>query len=600
MCAIHGILDKRPLDIVKMIEAAHHRGPDGNGKWNDDDITLGHNLLSITDIVSNSNQPWFHNNLVLVYNGEIYNYKELGKEFDLKTNNDTEVLIKGIEKYGVDFLYKIDGMFAFACYNKKTKDLIIARDSNGSKPFYYTNFNNTFAFSSEIKSLLSLGVPRKVNLEAFSHYYNSGLVAGYLTMFKQINKLIPGEIKIINLKTKSENKFNINNKHIEQLKFDSKFSRDNILSLIPEKLNEAVKMTQMGRREIGLFLSGGMDSSSILYELKSLGIKSNCFSTSFLNESNVYNEDSILAKKLAELYESNFKDVVTTSDSWIDNFEKAIYCLEEPRQGKSYSSYFQTNKFLSDNGITVTLTGDGGDELLAGYKHHRRPNWKNKFTSLRGNHKELKNSQLQLTVEQQVDYLNSWIPKGGLQGDELNDFLYIESLHTLSEDFLIRNDKLGMNFSMETRFPMMCNVFRDFIRSIPGKEKLKSKFTEISVANKPLLREAYVNKLPDFIINKSKSGWRSPTDDWIIGDSKKPASNDNPVRHYLRSLIEDNKEAQELFEINMKDVDERYLNNYDWRGINKIGGPGIGVLSQKQLFIVATYCVWAKQYNMII
>lgn len=600
MCAIHGILDKRPSDIVKMIEAAHHRGPDGNGKWNDDDITLGHNLLSITDIVSNSNQPWFQNNLVLVYNGEIYNYKDLGKEFDLQTDTDTEVLIKGLEKHGTDFIYKLDGMFAFACYNKLTKKLILARDSNGAKPFYYTNHNNTLAFSSEIKSLLTLGLPRKVSKEAFGHYYNAGLTAGYLTMFKGIYKLIPGEVKTINVKTKSETKFNINNRTIPVITtFDSKFTRDVMIQQISEKLKQAVDLTQMGRREIGLFLSAGMDSTSILYELNSLGIEANTFSTSFLNEKHKYNEDSILAKHLAPYYKANHKEVVTTQQSWIDNFDKAIYCLEEPRQGKSYSAYYETNKFLSENGITVTLTGDGGDELLAGYKHHRRPNWLLKFKALKGGHTILKNSEISITAEQQFDYLMSWIPKGGLQNDKLNDFLYIECLQTLSEDFLIRNDKLGMNFSMESRFPMMCNVFKDYIRSIPGREKLTS-FKDITIANKPLLRKAYQNKLPENIINKGKSGWRSPTDEWIIGSRNYPAKKNNPVRQYLRSMIEDNKEAQDLFEITMKDVDERFLNNYNWNGLHKPGGPGIGLCSQKHLFIVATYCSWAKQYKMTI
>ena len=105
-----------------MLCEAHHRGPDGNGHWQDEDITLGHNLLSIIDTTENSKQPWIHNDRVLVYNGEIYNYKELGKEFKLKTNTDTEVLMLGLERYGISFIEKLDGMFAFACYNKRQKN----------------------------------------------------------------------------------------------------------------------------------------------------------------------------------------------------------------------------------------------------------------------------------------------------------------------------------------------------------------------------------------------------------------------------------------------------------------------------------------------
>ena len=260
-----------------MIEQANHRGPDGNGQWNDEHITLGHNLLSIVDDVKASTQPWIHNDYVLVYNGEIYNYKELQSTINhqFKTNTDTEVLVAGIEQYGKSFIHKLDGMYAFACYNKKTKKLIIARDSNGAKPFYYCNFNNKFVFSSEIKSILSLGFPRKVSKEGFKHYYHSGLVAGYLTMFDGIKKLVPGEIIEIDLATNNKQSTNVNNNRI--IPFDGNVK--DIPDLLREKLKKAVEMTLMGRREIGLFLSGGLDSSSIFYELvNSSKTKPNTFS----------------------------------------------------------------------------------------------------------------------------------------------------------------------------------------------------------------------------------------------------------------------------------------------------------------------------------
>jgi asparagine synthase (glutamine-hydrolysing) len=144
MCGIHGFLWNNQQQIDEMIRIAHHRGPDGNGSWSDQNITLGHNLLSIVDEVTPSTQPWIHNNLVLVYNGEIYNYKELRAtiNYEFKTNTDTEVLAAGLEQYGTEFLYRLDGMFAFACYNTVTKKLLLARDSNGAKPLYYGHLNH--------------------------------------------------------------------------------------------------------------------------------------------------------------------------------------------------------------------------------------------------------------------------------------------------------------------------------------------------------------------------------------------------------------------------------------------------------------------------
>ena len=609
MCAIHGIFWPSKEAMAKMIEQAHHRGPDGNGQWNDEHITLGHNLLSIVDEVKSSSQPWFHNDYVLIYNGEIYNYKELQSTINhsFKTNTDTEVLVAGIEQYGKSFIHKLDGMFAFACYNKKTKRLIIARDSNGAKPFYYGNFNNRFVFSSEIKSILSLGFPRKVSKEAFKHYYNTGLVAGYLTLFQGINKLIPGEIVEIDVLTNTKQSTNVNNDRIDPFVGNSK----DIPDLLREKLKKAVEMTLMGRKEIGLFLSGGIDSSSVFYELiHSSKTKPNTFSTRFIepNKLTKYNEDADMAKMLSKKFNSNHKEIVVNEQMWIDNLEKCILALEEPRQGKSFPAYYATNKLLSDNGITVTLSGDGGDELLAGYKHHQLPFlgktlpdrvYRKKLEMLRSGHKGLKNKDLNITVDQQWNYLKSWIPKGKLTGDLLNDYLYIECLQVLSEDFLTRNDKLGMAFSMEARFPMMCNVFRDFVRSIPGSEKVNIDFLKANhtLHNKHLLRKAYTNKLPNEIVNKVKSGWRAPTDHWIVGTPNNPAKDNSPVKDYFRTIL-NNKEMMDIFEYTKGDIENRYLNNKDFEGHLKKGGPGVGLVSQKELFIIIMFGTWYKLFNM--
>jgi asparagine synthase (glutamine-hydrolysing) len=607
MCAIHGIFWPSKEAMAKMIEQAHHRGPDGNGQWNDEHITLGHNLLSIVDEVKASSQPWFHNDYVLIYNGEIYNYKELQSTINhqFKTNTDTEVLIAGIEQYGKSFIHKLDGMYAFACYNKKTKKLIIARDSNGAKPFYYCNFNNRFVFSSEIKSILSLGFPRKVSKEGFKHYYNTGLIAGYLTLFNDINKLVPGEIIEIDVISNIKQSTNVNNDRTEPFKG---FEKD-IPDLLREKLKKAVEMTLMGRKEIGLFLSGGIDSSSVFYELvHSSKTKPNTFSTRFIEPNNTtnYNDDADKAKMLSEKFNSNHKEIIIGEQEWIDNLEKCILALEEPRQGKSFPAYYATNKLLSDNGITVTLSGDGGDELLAGYKHHlfavldkKDKTYKRKLEMLRSGHRVLKNKDLNINVDQQWEYLKSWLPKGKLTGDTLNDFLYIECLQVLSEDFLIRNDKLGMAFSMEARFPMMCNVFRDFVRSLPGSAKVNQDFLKknYTLHNKHLLRKAYKNKLPDSIVNKIKSGWRAPTDHWIIGTKNNPSKDNSPLKNYFRTVL-NNKEIMNIFEYNKDEIENRYLNNKNFEGHLKKGGPGIGLSSQKELFIIIMFGTWYKLFKM--
>ena len=604
MCAIHGILCRSKEVMDEMLCQAHHRGPDGNGQWSDEDITLGHNLLSIIDTTENSKQPWFHNDWVLVYNGEIYNYKELG--FETRTNTDTEVLIKGLEKEGSSFIKKLDGMFAFAAYNKNTKELILARDSNGAKPLYYGYLNHTFAFSSEIKSLLAIGFKREVNKEAFKHYYKQGYNSGYLTLFKGIQKLVPGEYVKINIRTKRRTSSNLNNIPVKQIpvKNVGKISGE-----VRERLYQATKQTLMGRREIGLFLSGGIDSTSILYEMtQALDRKPNTFSSRFIlrDRKSRLNEDSYLAKKTSAMYGGIHKEILIDEKDYVSTRENTALALEEPRQSKSLPVYFGVNEYIKKQGITVTLSGDGGDELLCGYKHHRKPEWRTKLKALSSEHKELQNKELWASIDDQMAYFDSWFPTGGLQGDERNDFMFIESLNTLSEDFLIRNDKLGMRWSLEGRFPMLNKTFRDYIRSVPSAFKVNDDFmlNDWSRHNKPLLKTAYYGRLPHIILKRQKTGWRFPTDEGIIGKASNPAPYNSTLKDYIRHLLM-NKEMQEIFEYNPADIDNKYMSTEGWiKGLNKSGKetilPNIGQKSQKQLFTILSFAVWYDVFKMSI
>ena len=214
------------------------------------------------------------------------------------------------------------------------------------------------------------------------------------------------------------------------------------------------------------------------------------------------------------------------------------------------------------------------------------------------------------TVDDQEDYLNEWLPKGGLQGDELNDFLYVECLNTLCEDFLIRNDKLGMNFSMEGRFPMLMNHFKNFVMSIPSAYKVNDSFLKgnWSLHNKPLLKEAYKDVLPLSIIMRGKTGWRFPTDETIIGRHRKQAPKNNHLKDYIAEVLS-NKDIQEIFEYDDKDIYDKYMNTNDWNIITKtdeqgfgrnVAKPGIGIQSQKQLFTILAFAIWYKVFKMTI
>ena len=589
MCAIHGIVDVKPELMMKMVKTAHHRGPDGNSIFKDDYITLGHNLLSIVGEVEDGKQPYEYENCVLVYNGEIYNYKDL----EHNSKNDTEALAKGLKNEGWGFLKKCDGMFALAFYNKTTKELILARDTNGTKPLYYGYIKDKLYFSSEIKSLLECGFERKICKKALGLYYNQGYVPGYLTMFEGIKKLVPGQVLV---NDKSYNLLDYKLDVIDNLDID------HVKREVQLKHNYSVQQTLMGRRNIGLFLSGGLDSSSILYEMKELGLKPRTFTSSFAttDPKSLLNHDSKLAERLCKEWGIENNVLYQTQQDYVDSIEDAFYALEEPRQGKSFPTYYNMNKFISSNDITVTLAGDGGDELFAGYKHHiKQENWQDKLFWLSAYNTPLKNPELRCSLNDQMNYLNEWLPVKQLQEDELNNFLYTESLNSLAEDFLVRNDKLGMAFSMEGRFPIINKTLRDYVRALPSELKIDEKFSDFpKTKHKYLQRKSYEGLLPDYILNHRKTGWRFPTDEILIGRMDQPAPDKGVLKDYIRETLND-KELMDIFEYEEKDIEDRYLNNREHvkndKGTDK-AGPGLK--SQKELFCTLNFAVWKKVYNM--
>ena len=589
MCAIHGIVDVKPELMVKMVRAAHHRGPDGNGIFEDDYITLGHNLLSIVGQVEEGKQPYHYEDCVLVYNGEIYNYKDLSHN----PKTDTEALAKGLKKEGWEFLKKCDGMFALAFYNKTTKELILARDTNGTKPLYYGYLKDKLYFSSEIKSLLECGFERKICKQALGLYYNQGYVPGYLTMFEGIRKFVPGEVFV---NGQMHNLLDYDLPQVDNLDIN------HVKRNVQLKHNYSVKQTLMGRRNIGLFLSGGLDSTSILYEMKELGVKPRTFTSSFAttDPQSQLNQDSKLAERVCKEWNIENNVLYQTQQDYVDALEDTFYALEEPRQGKSFPTYYNMNKFISSHDITVTLAGDGGDELFAGYKHHKDPDWRGKLKMLRINNRPLKNPELECSLDDQMAYLLEWLPiKQILNKDKLNDFLYVESLNALAEDFLVRNDKLGMAFSMEGRFPILNKRLRDYVRALPSELKI-----DIDFAKKPknkhkyLQKKAYQGLLPKYILEHSKTGWRFPTDEILIGRMDQPAPDNGVLKDYIRETL-NNKELMDIFEYDMTDVEDRYLNNREHKkNIKGVDKAGPGLKSQKELFCTLNFAVWKKVYGM--
>ena len=516
MCGIHGFNWNNPTALREMVCESHSRGPDAQGEVYTDTASIGHNLLAITEDSSVSKQPaQYHERFILSYNGEIYNYKKLRQAMssvDFKTDSDTEVLYHGLRIYGKSFLDRLDGMYALCWYDTVANTFLLARDSSGVKPLYYCKTAKEFAFSSSIKSLqqLNLSGCRKLDKFGFELYMTFGYVPGERTCISGIRKLYPGQVMVIDCHTSQVKESYDTNKRPMNIEYFS-------LEQFSERVSSTVSSCLMGRRNIGLFLSGGLDSCMILHEARKKIPSIKTFTTRFdcsPNENNKINSDADAAKKLAKLYDTDHTELLISSKDFVSSIEPCVEALEEPRYNRSSPAYYLLNKFMSEQGIVVTLSGDGGDEVFTGYPRHCK--FLNTFAS--GNMgrktKDCKNplkcfrNMTAFTVPYNSmcgkppnDYY-SFIRPQCFPDEAVNAELFVETMMHLPEDYLIRNDKLGMNFSMEGRFPFTVPSFKNYCLGIPACEKFVNN-------NEPkrIPKEAYKDKLPDFIINKSKTGW---------------------------------------------------------------------------------------------
>tara|TARA_R110002020_G_scaffold380217_1_gene591375 strand:+ start:1939 stop:3636 length:1698 start_codon:yes stop_codon:yes gene_type:complete len=497
MCGIHGFNYSDSKKINRMIEASNSRGPDGNGSYSDNNITLGHNLLAITEHSGSSKQPWILNDrFVLCYNGEIYNYEQLRLELKsngetFETDSDTEVLAKGLRSHGINFIHRLEGMYAIAWYDKHEGTLVLARDAAGAKPLYTYIKDDKLVFSSSIKSLsaaginLSLASGKKIKRkwdDSIPLFYPAAPQFGTATLLEDVNKLYSGQI--IKYKLNNLQKIVDEHTHRKIVTVDKPIDYEEFR----HNVSESVKMCLMGRRPIGLYLSGGLDSSMILHELVQYENKPKTFTTRFeysddgRRANKEANSDADVAQQLSKHYGTDHTELFVTEQNYIDSFEDTVWAMEEPFENKSTPAYYALNKIVSENGIVVTLAGDGGDEVFTGYRKH--------LTFLKMHPDELKSPD--------------WFPSECLPDDLINSVLYQECLGRVADDFLIRNDKLGMNFSMEARFPLTIRKFREYALSIPSKYKIQNSETKV------IPKVAYKGLLPDYVINKHKTGWSTP------------------------------------------------------------------------------------------
>lgn len=554
MCGIHGFtFESAPL-IEQMVERAHHRGPDGSSTLVHSGISLGHNLLAITETPERSQQPWVAQSGLgtLLFNGEVYNHRLLGeylgsKGVALRSECDTEVVCEGLDAFGISFLEQLDGMFALAWIDHRNRTLLLARDRHGTKPLYYAEHKGVLIFSSEIASLLTHALPRSLHPLAFQLYLEFGYVPGPLTLLEGIRKITPGEYREFALNKRSWDKVGSLQRLPKPIHepFDAQLYR--------QYANQAVKKTLSGRRSIGLYLSGGLDSSIMLHEASQCTSHIRTFTTRFevpAKKEQRYNSDADVARTLSDTYGTTHHELLITESDFIAAIEPSFEALEEPRYNRSSPAYYLMAKEVASKRVVVALMGEGGDELMAGYpsvyerivRFQRflpwlpRPvagaittwaaclrgefSWRLPLSSLSDPvarwyyatafrpHERWRAFNVNYQGRSLMSYVRGWVPNHACSGDILNDQMYLESVAWLAEDCLIRDDKLGMHFGIESRFPFLTRDIVEYSRGLPSSMKYSGN------SYKVLPRLAYQDILPPQVLQKGKSGWAAPVEEW--------------------------------------------------------------------------------------
>ncbi|MBW6451251.1 MAG: asparagine synthase (glutamine-hydrolyzing) [DPANN group archaeon] len=570
MCGICGFnWDDKQL-IEKMAKTIHYRGPDQDGYYTDKYISLGHKRLSIIDLSINGKQPMYNEDesILIIFNGEIYNFKQIRIKLEAKghkfhSNTDTETIIHTYEEYGVNCLSYFEGMFAFAIYDKKNKKIFVARDRLGKKPLYYYNQNDSFIFASEIKAILEYELKRTVNVNVLNKMLMLRYMPGHETILQNIFKLEPGHFMIYDLNQKK-----LNIKQYWDIKEDiTKKTEQYFIKKIQTLIEEAVEKRLVGDVPIGLFLSGGLDSSAILAYIKKINPEKTLrtYSVGFENISE-YNELSY-AKETSDYFSTEHKEVIINSKI-LEELPKMLWHLDEPISDPAIIPNYKLSE-MAQKKVKIVLTGDGADELFAGYDQYKflkmGYNIRNipmniktvlpklmkiipsevlnifyKYSKKTGNKminrfakfvtempENKAKSYLEIISifdeEERKNILNEQIIKKipdftnydmynktyfSNKWDFLNQVLYLDTKTVLPEDFLMKPDKMGMAHSIEARVPFLDHKLVELAFKIPPNLKMNG------LKTKYIFKKAIQPILPKQILKRKKQTFYVPIEQW--------------------------------------------------------------------------------------
>lgn len=574
MCGIVGIIAKNKMDqIERANDLIRHRGPDDSGIYQGEGIALAHQRLSILDLSAKGHQPMWSTDerYVIIFNGEIYNHLDIRVELEDKytflSNTDTETILYAFIEYGTALFERLNGIFAFALFDTKTRQLVIVRDHFGIKPLYYHLDNERLVFSSELKAIVGASsIDKKLDYSALVSYLNFLWSPGESTPFQSFKKLLSGHYLSVQIDDLSSAVI----KQYYDIPFNGQYEQlpeEAWIDLLDEALQHAVKRQLLSDVPVGFFLSGGLDSSLIVaLAIKIKGNSNfNCYTIKTAEQADFegFTNDLHYARQVAEHLQVNLIEVEAKADI-VRDFDKMIWHLDEPQADAAPLNVLNICTQARQNGDIVLLGGTAGDDLFSGYRRHQAVQFEkylsllpkpflrlaktvskqlnNKSATNRRVRKLLANADLPKTERlaayyqwlaldvnkklfhptirdqiaevdpqrQLLDVLQN-IPK---EKSALNQLLYWDMKFFLTDHNLNYTDKLSMATGIEVRVPFLDKDLVELSTRIPPELKLKGNTT------KYILKKVAERYLPKKVIYRPKSGFGAPVRDWVIGDLK--------------------------------------------------------------------------------
>ena len=559
MCGIVGYAGA-PGDerlVKRMADRIVHRGPDGEGYFAGDSVALGARRLSIIDLAG-SNQPIFNEDrsIVTVFNGEIYNYRELRehlrqKGHQLRTSGDTETIVHLYEDYGEASVHLLRGMFGYAIWDARRRRLVLVRDRVGIKPMYYTEQGGRLVFASEIKSILAApDIPREIDPIAVDAYLTLQYVPGPMTLLKGIRKLPPGHLLV----------WEDGQARVEQywdVVYDDDpppMSEGVAVAQLREILEESVELHKVSDVEVGVLLSGGIDSTAVTALMNRSGQRTKSFTVGFEGGERI--GETSQARHVADHIGTDHHELRIGADI-ADVLPRLAWYQDEPVADAAAVPTYFLSRLVSQH-VKVVLTGEGGDELLGGYPRYRWLHWSSSVLSRPAlaavaapmgtplaaalpatigervravvsgrtlaerhirwianmddalKHRVMSAGLSSMVASGTVDRVDSWMAASG-SGTPLSQLMYADFKTWLPDNLLTKMDRMSMAASVEGRVPLLDHKVVEFAAMLPSRLKLTG------LRTKRLLRSAVADLVPLEALQRPKTAFRVPLAEWFRG-----------------------------------------------------------------------------------